>query len=154
MNEIEPLQKNEVNPKLETSLVRGSGVDIFKLSYFDGIFVEQFMKHRTLGATAKAMSGVLGKPVKWQTLMIRLKRLPHLAEHLKRRMRASADANMTRDEFLAEMRRLAESDKKVNSTTPTFWKLFADAKGFLSNDNVVINNENKVINFTQADGSL
>ena len=41
MSEIEALQKNEVNPKLETSLVRGNGVDIFKLNYFDGVFVEQ-----------------------------------------------------------------------------------------------------------------
>lgn len=124
-NQLQPVSQ----PKSFITVKYGKG--FFHLSEREKLLCDTWLRSRSFTECARAFQAKYKKPIAPGTIKVWFSKKKHLKDYLAEQLTNAAEANITKDDYVARIRRLAEGDVPVNKTTPFFYKLLGDAKGFL-----------------------
>lgn len=150
MNSLQPIHNTPDSPKTMPFITIKRGQGFWTLSEREKLICDVFLRFRSFAECHRSLMAKYGKSPSVNTIKGWMRR-SHVREYIEEQLLNSAEASMTKDEYIAKIRRIAEGDRQVNKTTPFFWKLLGEAKGFLVKEESGLQN-NIQINFVQANG--
>lgn len=129
MNQLQPVSQP---PKSFITVKYGKG--FFHLSEREKLLCDTWLRTRSFTECARAFQGKYKRSISSGTIKRWFSKKDHLKEYLAEQLTNGAEAAITKDDYIARVRRLAEGDVEVKKTTPFFYKLLGDAKGFLHSE--------------------
>lgn len=128
------------------------GHNFYHVSEREKLLCDTYMRSQNWSECARVFQAKYKKDIAIGTIKRWFNQRQHIKDYLYEQINATAEANITKDQYVAKIRKLAENDIEVKKTTPFFWKLLGEAKGFLDKDSGNSFQNNIQINILDGNG--